>query len=873
MQKGEHALPRTLRDFRSLQGIPQDRPDRAGVKSPPSANAKKSRRRNSPSVEEGLSDGKPAPAKAVRRPASAKERASNRQSLTAFGIAFNGVSSELAAAVVQQFAAQLAPREVGQVPDAAAADIAICGAPDGDEASAAADSKARRQKTKLHVYLEEFANPSCGAERAGAANLELVASAARRHAFVVQTEALLERCRQERSVGSDGPTEQDQQVLASAIVQIAADNGILPSAFPQCPIEAADLLEARRSAEDTLDLLSKLAWDSKRPPKIISARISREAVEALVEGKPFLPKRKEAIDLADTIGANSENAIDPADTIDAPQSLDAKDGGGERNEASVLSSVLVYWYAKANGATSEEITAVDEYLRQAGLTASSLLSRAGAAVLDASSGDGPSTTPAARNKVAAMRRAKVQLLFLLCCRIAAKRRIRFDVQLCKSVFLALLQTLEYLRSPGLVPVATEEGLDHLSFLISLALPLRRVSYGKNLLHQTMDAIVRHQLHPGLGEDGVWMQGSFEQHCAVLRTVMELASSTRGIKIPVGSELPPTLCKMVSFVQAMVRAGALPPPLDHISLVPLTKLLNSTRRAVPAEPGKKPDSSTHFFPHAGYFISHSTADHGADSSQLAIHVRAGSQGQRRPGRISTGFCMGESELIIGGGLSSRKASAIARVASRTDLATGNDYRVNGESYSTEGSLAPGALSLDHCWEGRGWAAAIFGCRAHANATIRRTALHLKPVHGFIMIDELESVDGGELLFEQFWHLSPHLGQTEGIDFADDSGHFAAAFNAPGQFPVFVETGSEENPVGWTVNKGQQVQPNLYLRRPMRLARGLSVSVFQWNKDVAPLEVCEAVLDADGWSVRATGRGFDVRFAKNGQSLRRVDRPDG
>jgi hypothetical protein len=353
--------------------------------------------------------------------------------------------------------------------------------------------------------------------------------------------------------------------------------------------------------------------------------------------------------------------------------------------------------------------------------------------------------------------------------------------------------------------------------------------------------------------------------------MGLVLATRGIKIPAATSLTPALGKMTSFVESMLRAGKLPPPIDQIALVGQGKLVESARKIAPSDPDKKHASTTtYMFPRACYFVSHSTGDHGVKSSQVAIHAKGGSQKRGQLGRISIGFCRGESEFIVGGGLSARKAPAKAREASRTDLATGNEYRVNGKSYSAAESSSPEALTIEHHLEGRGWAAAMIACRAHANALIRRTAIHLKPVHAFIMVDQLESVDGSELAFEQFWHLSPDLQEAGDLVFEHPSGHFAAAFNALERFPVSVERGSEENPIGWTINKEREPTPNSYLRRTLVSARGLSVSAFQWAENPASPEVSDASLEPDGWLMRVAGQGFDVRFARDGLVLRRTDR---
>ena len=178
-----------------------------------------------------------------------------------------------------------------------------------------------------------------------------------------------------------------------------------------------------------------------------------------------------------------------------------------------VASVLNYWYLRANGVTSPKLAPLGKILKQRGVSASTLLTAFGAVILD-SVENTEKLPPAAWEISCVQRRARAFELFLLCCRMAALKRIKFDAAACGFVFRALVELLERLRVFTFASIGSANKVAEAAVLIALSLPLRKTRYGALLLEETLEALCAYQLEAGMSPDGVWYEG-FAQQCSIL----------------------------------------------------------------------------------------------------------------------------------------------------------------------------------------------------------------------------------------------------------------------------------------------------------------------------------------------------------------------
>src|SRR6202012_3582548 len=130
--------------------------------------------------------------------------------------------------------------------------------------------------------------------------------------------------------------------------------------------------------------------------------------------------------------------------IDWPVELAKLSAEGEVYGLEFLAGPLNYWYSKASGRNSAQIGEIDAFLKERGATASEVLAQAGKIILDFA-GKHPLSPSAAWRERAVSRRARILALFVLCCKMAAKRKIRVDEAVCTQIFLELLDLIELLR--------------------------------------------------------------------------------------------------------------------------------------------------------------------------------------------------------------------------------------------------------------------------------------------------------------------------------------------------------------------------------------------------------------------------------------------
>ena len=794
-----------------------------------------------------------------------REIAPAARAARAFRIDCLGLSDKQAAAILANLTSSLAPTKVVSVSSPeVTANLLVRGFDEGFDRDLI-DREIESPpvvRAKRRIFLERRSPTPSSPEQVDADNRTVAKLAAVYGATLLSTSSLFARYDENKIFDGGELSEFGATVLAQAVQRIflSGRKTSEQSPSPNPHIIPPDVADAKALAGNPIDLLSKLSWDAPQPPKLIGARIQRNSIEAFVQSQLVLPGRSHPIAFDQEVdwGINLNDR-----EAEAFFGLD------------FLTSILGYWYAKANGREGGEIGAIDALLKEKGVTASKLLHGTGSIIRDFVGSCTRSAVPKAWQQLSLALRARALTMFLLCCRSAAKRRIRFDGELCRIAFCGLLDSLEVLRDEGQSRLGSVDGIRQLSFLVGLALPLRRINYGKMLLHECFARLNREHLAVGVSENGVWQNGTFEDHCAVVRLMVPMLSATRPFKIPTAVPVLAVAGKMANFMEAMLRCDGLPPPIDHIPPVSRTKLLRVLRAASPSRASQSSDiSSTHFFPREGYFISHSKETPNANSSQVVLHTYEGSARRKRLGRMSLGFSIGATDLIVGGGAVCRKSPKELLDASRGDLGTGNEYRVDGKSYTVVESNAPRALTMEKSWQGQGWAAATISNAAHANAVIARTVVHLKPIHVLIVVDELRTKDEKEALFEQFWHIAPDFAPSEHAQhFSSGPSNFLLiASGATADIGTVVDAGSSNNPIGWTLDKSMEPVPNSYLCRRMRTSRGLAVSSFQWAKAPGLLAVKEVQVTESGWIVSASGENFDLRFGLSAGELRRIDRTE-
>lgn len=669
------------------------------------------------------------------------------------------------------------------------------------------------------------------------------------------------------------PGREWAEQAAAAIGNILASLGVgnaKPITARQVP--RPELLELAALAEKPAALLAALSSDGKSLPRSLRAPLDLNAMEAFVESTALIRtgrrrarksetgEEPETLSLELPIGWSMEN-----ESVDAKRYLLGLE---------FLAPVLSYWLMRASNSKDGDVAKIDRALKQKGITASFLLNRTGEIIADFAGADPAHLPPQAWNAAVVAGRVRALMLFLLCAKIASQRRINFDEARCGPALLALLGGLEWLRHADWREPISPEAIEHEGFLVAVASPIGGTPYGSALISETLARLKRFQIGPGLSADGVWA-GGFGDHCTVLSSLAEIVSGLQAHKLSDAGVLSDAIRRMGPFAAAMLKSDGCAPALDENpsksfarSLTQVRTTLRSADKpdaaASPAEESTEPlrSAGTHVFPAAGYLISHSAKKPHPRSTQLVFHALAEPPAAAGIGGVSLSFAIGPTDLIIGGGVTTRKASETVREASRLDQAAHNSFRINGKSYDR--FAASTGIAFGQFWTGDDWSAAAASNRAYEDGGVTRTVVHLKKHNALIVVDELAAKTEDAAEFEQFWHLAPQLTPSqEPLCFASDrSGALVVAVD--GQDLPAVERGDESNPIGWTRDSEGEVVPNFYLRRGRRTVHGAMATLFCWMPEYHPVFVELSVNGLGAWSVRAGGAEFDARFtlAENG-----------
>ncbi len=654
---------------------------------------------------------------------------------------------------------------------------------------------------------------------------------------------------------ADGrPSAAGHGLIAQSVLGMTASGKLRKFLLIRKPVAMPpDLAEAYLLAEAPSALLAQLTWGGSSPPKLLRAVLSQAGVEAFADSKLVL---------------DANEARDFGLPIDWAMPLSGRRARISLFGLEFLLAPLTYWYCKANGREAELVATIDAHLKQRGVTASELLARAGEIIVDFAAKNSREANPAAWDAETLPRRARVLTLYVLCCKAAVKRRIKFDEALCGAVFRNLLDLIEALRGDEFYEPGSVDGARQDCLLVGVALSLQKTAYADHLLRDALDRLRRFQLDLGLSAEGVWRTGSFADHCSLLGSMAMLLGELGASNADAVEPFAEATRKMTVFADAMLKSDGRPLPVDETRAKSYAETLSGARRVL-AQAGqgakKKPPTrgmaqaritDTYIFRDAQYFVSHSTQKVTAESSQFVLHALPASIVSGDPGGIVLAFAHGPADLIVRA--APVKPQPGADKAPRFDAALRNGYHVNGESSAPAKDFGPGIARIVKSWRGAGWAAAKCVDDTYGDATVTRTAIHLKAHHALIVIDELASRSGAEALFEQFWNVAPEFGaaatEASPIVFASPAGgHLAAAFDGQCAATAAVEDGAS----------GPR------LRRSARLARGIMASLFQWTTEPRPAAISVLRHEGDDWAIAVSGLGFDGQFALAANELRYQD----
>lgn len=714
---------------------------------------------------------------------------------------------------------------------------AISGSEITNQASAIAQAA-----SKLRIFVERSAIEAGNGEMSFAAeNRAIAVLAGAFESPLIQLDKKLGR------YGENGVSQAD--IIATSILGIAARGPSVRRKLPRpLPPSPPDLVEARALAATPREFLSQLGWNAAKAPRLLWTRISKESAEAFMNRKVLL---------------SNDGSLDITVPVAWPQEASRRSDLANILGLEFLAGPLNYWYSKANGNDSKKVAEVDAVFKQHGAMATQILSQSGAIILDFVSKHVLSASTAWEGG-AVSRRARVFALYILCCKMAAKRKIKFDEAVCADVILHLLDLIEILRSEDFYTPCSLEGLQQDCLVVGLALVLRGVPYAERLLKDSLDRLRTLQFEAGLTADGVWRAGPFSEHCYLLVQFRTLLGDFDHGDAALIEPIAAAAKKMTVFAEAMQKSNGSAPAFDGSREKSFARELSVTRHALASAgfsksaPEKKVTpprmTDTYVFRDAQYFVSHSTLKVTPQSSLVILHADPVSFAQSDPGGVTLAFAYGAADLLIRAEQPESKNKRDKGPA--FDPALRNGYHIDGVGFASDFPLKAGAARLEKSWRGPGWAAARSIDEINPAGSIARTVIHLKAEHALIVVDELATASGAEASFEQFWHIAPGLTapQTNGAPYRfglESGGGLTAAFD--GLADGVVEPEGEGHSV----------------RRTLRTKRGIAVSLFQWSAE--PAAVLLALKGQPGdWSLDALSAGLNTQLQLSAGELRLAPR---
>jgi hypothetical protein len=688
------------------------------------------------------------------------------------------------------------------------------------------------QKARVHVFVEKL-------EEGGAVNRAIARLAASSGGAVVSTHARLKRFGLEQAKSTD---EKAVALIAEAVVGIGAARLTKHIVNPPARMEPADLAEARASAAQPMELLGKLRWSAMAPPKAIGASIHQEDVVAFADSK---------------IVVSEEASLALGTPVDWGMELPARKAGTVLNGLDFLSSPLAYWYAKANNQGSERTAAIDAALKERGTNPNALFARAAQILADFIAKHPRSAAPLLWEETLVRRRASVLAMFVLCCRVAYRRKLKFDENVFTAVFCALLDHAEMLRADDFYIPCSLDGIEQDTLTIGIALSLRGTPYGSGLMSGALERLKRLQLDPGLSAEGVWLGDSYGTHNSVISEITGLFADFPPNETALLEPFAATAKKMTLFSEAMLKSNGQPPAFDGSKEKSYGNKVSSQRKSIARASGKQVTAGksvlraritdTYVFREAQYFISHSQQKIVPESSLVVLHAAAPSVAHEDPGGMKLVFAYNDSNLLI---RAEPPEAQGEEEPDETDPALRNFYRVAGKGNLTPESGSDKAARMVKSWRGQGWAAAKAFENNYEDASVARTVIHLKAQHALIVVDELAS--GGDALFESFWNVGPD-------------------FVPPGTMAMpLLFTSAGKGVLGVVLAGTDEVsaaksEARTALRAAVRSGRGVTAALFQWTEDTVPAALAIERRGGGEWAVTASGKGFSARLNHTGNEL--------
>jgi hypothetical protein len=784
--------------------------------------------------------------KAERKGAKSGDEDSDDDSLS-LSINLTGLSESATAGLHQALERKLEGVTLERAVPEKKCDLALYAfdqAPGGDEIAQRAGAIVE-EKARVKIFLERTHSPAGSLEEENRAIASLAGACG---APLIRLGSKFRRYGDKVMLSDGDLTQAGYDLIADSILGILAVE--LPKRSLPRPAQqtAPDLIEARALAASASELLAQLRWKESIAPKLLWTHASKEAMEALVDEKLVLP---------------SDQMFGLRAPIAWPQEISDRATESQILGLEFLTGPFAYWYSKAGGRSNEQIAEIDALLKERGVKASEILSRAEVVMADFAGNYPAASTSNAWQEKAVSRRARVFTLYVLCCKMALKRHIRFNTEAFTLVFRNLLDLIELLRADDFYRPASFEGFQQDCLLIGLGLALRGTVYGDRVLTESLERFLTLQLGVGLTADGVWRSGSFSDHCSLLSTLKTFMGDFDKSDSSLIEPFAAAAKKMTVFAEALLKSNGHPPAIDGSKQKSYAGKLSGTRRVLAQAGGKNIRKSqiasmpritdTYVFRDAQYFISHSTQKVSEESSLAVLHADSPSLVEGDPGGVTLVFARGETDLIV-------RAEPPEREKKKDrvplfDPALRNGYHVNGAGFVAGSEVPQNAARIVKSWRGPGWAAARSIDEINAAASVGRIAIHLKDAHALIVVDQLQSRDGSEAEFEQFWHVAPGLAARPSSDgalrFASPDGGMTVAFDTQGA--VAVEAEGEGS----------------CIRRSARLASGVLASLFQWTLAPGPAAIKITEAESGGWIVAASGAGFDVRLVLAGDDLRYED----
>ena len=401
----------------------------------------------------------------------------------------------------------------------------------------------------------------------------------------------------------------------------------------------------------------------------------------------------------------------------------------------------------------------------------------------------------------------------------------------------------------------------------------------------LERLLRHQLGRALSPDGVWLENSFGYHCLIMNQLAMLLTDLRLAGVPEAQFIRDALARMLPFAEGLIKVDGSAPligdtaPGRHLSTIAAARREialadGQDYSANPTDANFTRAAATYYFREGGYFASHTGRDLSAKDSSVIFTATLRNPKHKQSDDLSIIFSRGVTDLLVDGGTFNKEISDSVRNAARYDPASHNTFRVNNGGYPlvvVPGTSLPGGLN--GMWEGPGWAAVRGFNHAYPDARLTRTVIHLKDHHAVLVLDILASKTSSEVLFEQFWHVSPDFPHAESkgrrtlVFNSKSDGVLLASFEENGPAPL-VEFGSWQNTIAWMMQAGKGVVPTPYIRRAITCQNAVMASIFQWAETAGDLAISFDSGKSDRLELTAQGVDFTARFIIDQKEIARV-----